>query len=150
MRIKTVVGIDRNSPMSTIPKTTIKQPDVVNAATPERIQLSRRKGFNLQAHSKATNGLEAVNVARPSKWGNPFVVGKFGNRAECVHAFDLLANGYKTISRGDPKAQDRWHQHAKANIESLRGKNLACWCPLPKEGEPDMCHAAVLLEIANQ
>jgi hypothetical protein len=31
----------------------------------------------------------------------------------------------------------------------LRGKTLACWCPLPAEGEPDICHGAVLLEIAN-
>lgn len=27
---------------------------------------------------------------------------------------------------------------------TLRGKNLACWCP---EGQP--CHADVLLEVAN-
>jgi hypothetical protein len=31
----------------------------------------------------------------------------------------------------------------------LAGKSLACWCPLPAEGEPDICHAAVLLDIAN-
>ncbi len=31
---------------------------------PVRLRLSRAKGFNLQAHSLATNGLEAVNVAR--------------------------------------------------------------------------------------
>jgi hypothetical protein len=27
----------------------------------------------------------------------------------------------------------------------LRGKNLACWCPLDKP-----CHADVLLELANK
>jgi hypothetical protein len=37
-----------------------------------RLQLSRRAGFNLQAASQAANGLPAVNVARPTKWGNPF------------------------------------------------------------------------------
>lgn len=31
-----------------------------------------------------------------------------------------------------------------AALETLRGKNLACWCPL---GQP--CHADVLLELAN-
>lgn len=40
--------------------------------TPVRLQLSRKKGFDLQALSRATNGLPAVNVARPGKWGNPF------------------------------------------------------------------------------
>lgn len=32
----------------------------------------------------------------------------------------------------------------------LYGRDLTCWCPLPAEGEPDHCHAAVLLEIANK
>lgn len=35
-------------------------------------------------------------------------------------------------------------------LPTLRGKNLACWCPLPKHGEPDNCHAALLLELANR
>ena len=41
---------------------------------PVRLQLSRAAGFNLQAFSHETNGLPAVNVARPGFWGNPFVV----------------------------------------------------------------------------
>jgi hypothetical protein len=32
-------------------------------------------------------------------------------------------------------------------LPTLRGKNLGC--PLPEPGEPDICHAAVLLEIAQ-
>ena len=32
----------------------------------------------------------------------------------------------------------------------LRGKTLACLCPLPKPGEPDICHAALLLKLANK
>jgi hypothetical protein len=39
---------------------------------PVRLRLSRARGFNLQAHSRAVNGLPAVNCARPWKWGNPF------------------------------------------------------------------------------
>jgi hypothetical protein len=30
------------------------------------------------------------------------------------------------------------------------GKNLACWRPLPGHGESDICHAALLLELANR
>jgi hypothetical protein len=30
-------------------------------------------------------------------------------------------------------------------LPELRGKNLACWCPLDKP-----CHADVLLELANK
>jgi HAD superfamily hydrolase (TIGR01484 family) len=43
-------------------------------------------------------------------------------------------------------------QRRKAVLEALpalRGKKLACWCPLPETGEPDNCHAALLLELAN-
>src|SRR5260370_29655193 len=31
----------------------------------------------------------------------------------------------------------------------LAGRNLGCWCPLPKPGEPDICHAAALIAWVN-
>jgi len=34
-------------------------------------------------------------------------------------------------------------------LPNLRGKSLACWCPLPALGEADICHAAVLLELVR-
>ena len=85
-----------------------------------------------------------VKVDRTTKWGNPFVVGKSGgafspkvqNRR---HAWQL----YGSIAGDNAKLV------ADARAE-LKGKNLACWCPLPTEPyEPDCCHAAVLLKIAN-
>ena len=37
------------------------------------------------------------------------------------------------------------------SAQELRGKNLACWCPLTdKDGNPVPCHADVLLELANK
>ena len=45
---------------------------VSGGGKPVRLQLSRKKGFHLQQHSLATNGLPAVKVTRPGKWGNPF------------------------------------------------------------------------------
>jgi hypothetical protein len=44
------------------------------AAAPVRLRLSRAKGFSLQAFSLATNGLTAINVARPTRWGNPYPI----------------------------------------------------------------------------
>lgn len=108
---------------------------------PVRIQLSRKAGFNLQASSQELNGLPAVNCARPSRWGNPFVV-QFDahpdyspqTRADAVEMFKQMLKDGKTTP------------FALANIrEELRGKNLACWCK--QDGQP--CHADVLLEIAN-
>lgn len=71
----------------------------------------------------------AIYVGRPSKWGNPFVIGRDGTREEVIekHSFWL------------------GQQTALGNIDwkSLEGKDLVCWCsPLP-------CHADILLEMAN-
>ena len=118
-----------------------------------RLQLSRRKGFNLQELSLATNGLPAVNVARPGKWGNPFVIyneegyplaidsrdgSLLGTNLRWREAYELVVAKYKAeITDG-------------LRLEPLRGKNLACWCPekLP-DGSPCPCHADVLLDLAN-
>ena len=37
------------------------------------------------------------------------------------------------------------HKDVMDRMDELRGKNLACWCPLDQP-----CHADVLLEIANK
>ncbi len=34
--------------------------------------------------------------------------------------------------------------YPKADVAELRGKDLACWCPLDQ-----LCHAEMLLEVAN-
>jgi len=101
---------------------------------PVRLQLFRRRGFNLQAASIAANRLPVVNVARPSKWGNPFRPRSGMTPIECVEAFRdtwrLMLTGRKA--------------HAERMLAELSGKNLACWC---KPGAP--CHADVLLDLAN-
>lgn len=45
---------------------------------PVRLQLSRKKGFDLQALSVATNGLQARSVARPGPFGNWLCIGNPG------------------------------------------------------------------------
>ena len=91
---------------------------------PQRIRLSRQKGARLPAG--------AVVVARPSKWGNPFKIGKL-TRAQAIAAYrrDLLAGKLK-VSVADVRRE-------------LAGRKLACWCRLN-----EACHADVLLEIANK
>jgi hypothetical protein len=75
-----------------------------------------------------------VSVVRPTKWGNPFRVGDFG-----IQSGRDAAQRFREWMDGRVVGPDR------PDIETLRGKNLACWC---KRGEP--CHADVLLELANQ
>jgi hypothetical protein len=36
----------------------------------------------------------------------------------------------------------------EAARQELAGQDLCCWCPLPCPGEPDVCHAALLLAVA--
>ena len=99
------------------------------------VQLSRRKGW------RKPDGV--VTVARPTRWGNPFVVGKpirTGNgvvtpkdRAESVALFTEWVDG------DDPSAV--W---IRDHVHELAGKTLACWCP-----QPGPCHALVLAEMAD-
>ncbi len=111
---------------------------------PVRLQLSRRAGFDLQAHSLAVNGLPAVNCARPGPLGNPFIVGKHGDAAYCVDLYKAMLAGLLRIDVGID-VQKRMRLYVAENAEELRGKNLACWC---KPGAP--CHADVLLDVVNR
>ena len=70
-----------------------------------------------------------VYIGRPSDWGNPFVIGKDGDRTEVIRKYrqwimrqpDLLARARR----------------------ELRGQRIACWCA------PEACHGDVLAEIAD-
>jgi hypothetical protein len=114
---------------------------------PQRLRLSRRKGFNLAAWSRELNGREAVNASRPGLLGNPFIVGKHGTRAECVDMHRRLLAGYLCISidRECIEAQRVHRAYVKANRRELRGRNVACWCSL--DGP---CHADNLIEAFNR
>ena len=104
----------------------------------KRIQRKRTKGWRMPEG--------AVYVGRGTKWGNPFVVGIDGTRTECFDLYVKLAAGYLCISK--PLAHVERQSIAYAALagagRELRGKDLACWCPLDQP-----CHADVLLEIAN-
>ena len=85
-----------------------------------------------------------VKVDRTTKWGNPFIVGKHGTRAECVYLFEILLGGLICVTRDNAKAQEEYLEMARRDREQLRGKNLACWCPLDAP-----CHADALLMMSN-
>lgn len=93
---------------------------------PKRVQLSRKKGW-----LKPEN---TVVVSRPSVWGNPYQGGteRDGDRA---HLAQLYRAYLDRPEQADLVAQIR---------TKLRGKNLACWCPLDQP-----CHADVLIALAN-
>ena len=94
---------------------------------PHRIQRKRTKGWRMPPST--------VYVGRPTKWGNPF-------RGQGQPA-EVLTEMYAHVLENDMG----WP--LKCSLEEvrreLRGKNLACWCPLDQP-----CHADVLLELANR
>ena len=104
---------------------------------PERIQRKRTKGWRMPEG--------AVYVGRGTKWGNPFAIrekGPFVNPRRTVQnaaeAVALFRQWYKFPVAVGPA------------IAELRGKDLACWCPLiDAEGNRVPCHADLLLEWAN-
>lgn len=73
---------------------------------------------------------DAVNIMRPSKFGNPFMIGVHGTRKEVVEKFTHYI--YE-----NPELMDK----AK---EELKGKSLVCCC------KPLACHGDILLRIANE
>lgn len=107
--------------------------------SPQRIQLRRTKGWRMPSNT--------VKVDRTTKWGNPFVVGQAydveGDDTQIVVATPAEAVATFRDNLDDPM---HWHFLQMLNeIDELRGKNLACWCPLDQP-----CHADVLLEMANR
>lgn len=116
---------------------------------PVRIQLSRRKGFRLQEHSLALNGLHAMKVDRSTRWGNPFRVDpEYDERLslqEQMRRFDKMLRGLGFWVLA-PNARFDGVKTTMVDVcQELRGKNLACWC-----ASDQLCHADILLELANK
>ena len=70
-----------------------------------------------------------VYIGRPSKWGNPFSIGKDGSREDVI-------NRYYTYLMEN--------ESLMADLPELKGKVLGCWC------KPKACHGDVLAQMANR
>jgi len=89
----------------------------------KRIQRKRAKGWKMPPNT--------VYVGRPSKWGNPAKVGIHGDLKECLEIYEEFL---ETKLKLNPHF-----------LDPLKGKDLACWCPLDKP-----CHADVLLKFLEE
>jgi hypothetical protein len=83
-------------------------------------------GDNPQVRNQRHNDSRGFYIGRPSKWGNPFEIGRDGDRAEVIEKF----RGYA-------------EKFTEEELTQLRGKDLVCWCA------PNACHGDILLELAN-
>lgn len=69
-----------------------------------------------------------VYIGRPGQWGNPFEIGKDGNREEVIEK-------YRQWIQTQPRLL--------AQLPMLKGKRLGCFC------KPKACHGDVLMELLN-
>jgi hypothetical protein len=116
------------------------------ALVPKRIQRKREKGWRMPPG--------AVYVGRPTVWGNPFLHAQkhLGLQISLKLYRDMVIGIWNpaTITEDHDRqiayeAFAHWTKRFHGNsFAHIRGKDLACWCPLDQP-----CHAAVLLEIAN-
>lgn len=68
-----------------------------------------------------------VYIGRPSKWQNPYKIGKDGTREEVIEKF--VENILPILL---------------PNIWELKGKVLGCWC------KPKACHGDILAILADK
>jgi hypothetical protein len=110
------------------------------AAAPQRVQLSRAKGWRMPPNT--------VKVDRTTRWGNPFrVCAEYPTAEAAVQRFRAAVAGPVLDGKQCPPNAhpDSYFGQIIRNIGELKGRNLACWCALDRP-----CHADVLLELANQ
>ena len=95
----------------------------------KRIQRKRVKGWRMPANT--------VYVGRPSKWGNNHKITDLRPPNEKLER-DFAIVAYEVDLRR--KLTENPHF-----LDPLKGKDLACWCPLDKS-----CHADVILKMLRE
>lgn len=70
-----------------------------------------------------------VYIGRGSIWGNPFIIGPDGTRAQVIAKYEVYARNNKAIMK---------------NLPTLKDKVLGCFCaPLP-------CHGDILIKLYDE
>ena len=90
---------------------------------------NQMKVYNMKDYGRNVPETDtAVYIGRPSKWGNPFTIGRDGTREEVIKQ-------YEEYFLSNIPLQEQIHE--------LKGKDLVCWCA------PLACHGDILLKYAN-
>lgn len=120
---------------------------------PVRVQMTGRGAWRAEHPN-------AIVVARPSAWGNPFPVKVFGRETANALYAQALSGNWSPSLLDQSKPDDYWDLAYKITIDFRRrhgggivaetarallgGSDLACWC-----GPDDACHADILIAVAN-
>lgn len=118
---------------------------------PTRIQRKRTAGWRTPPDEQ---GHTPVYVGRGTRWGNPARVVHAKHGIVVAHDSGSVVGTWPNEQEARRFAVESYRHHLKANPglaaaarQELAGRSLMCWCPTPDPGEPDHCHAAVLLEL---
>jgi hypothetical protein len=76
------------------------------------------------------NNKHDIFIGRPSKFGNPFVIGEDGNRTEVIAKFEQYM---------------RSHPDLQNYLKELDGRIIACWCRTDQS-----CHGDVYLKLLQE
>ncbi len=71
-----------------------------------------------------------VDISRMSKWGNPFVIGKDGDREEVIKKYEEYIRNKPELLR---------------DLHELKNKRLGCWCK-PRYA----CHGDILVKLLEE
>jgi len=74
-----------------------------------------------------------VYIGRPSPFGNPFIIGRDGDRKKVINLFSSYF--YNRLD---------YDIDFKIKIKELRGKTLGCYC------KPLACHRDIIAEYLNK
>lgn len=78
-----------------------------------------------------------VYIGRGSKWGNPFIIGKDGNRDEVIKKYHMWIIKQPELMN---------------SLNELDSKTLGCWCvnkPINYVRKNKRCHGEVLLKLLD-
>jgi hypothetical protein len=70
-----------------------------------------------------------ISIMRPSKWGNPYIIGRDGDREEVIRKYRVYVIHNKELMD---------------SLIELEGKTLGCCC------KPKRCHGDILVELIEK
>lgn len=103
-------------------------------------------GTNIVNINKSSN--YDIYIGRPRileswKFGNPFVIGRDGTRAEVIQKYkEWLLYDLSSFNPDATPARRKW---ILSSLSSIKGKTLGCFCDFPDQD----CHGRVLIELSE-
>lgn len=117
----------------------------------EKIEISSSHLKELHKIVHCKKGKFTQYIGRPPlgqhwdwKYGNPFEIGKDGDRSTVISKIDKWLETGESF--GNKNATPERRQWILDHVHKLKDETLGCWCNYPKED----CHGRVLLELAEK